>query len=127
MALEGPSNGGLARRSRTLALCWLVYGVFRVIEAVWLLGFTNTATVMFGALLVRVPNPFSLMSGFHLIYAGVIVLTAAGGVFGILAGIALLADKAAGRLLALVVSFLSVSDVPVGTTLSVYTMIVFLR
>jgi hypothetical protein len=95
--------------------------------AVWLLSFTNTATVMFGAILVRVPNPFSLMDAFHLIYSGVIVLTAASGIFGILAGIALLGGRRAGRLLALVASFLSVSDVPVGTTLSVYTMIVFLR
>lgn len=122
---SGPVSVGSP--GRPLGLCWIVYGIFRLIAAVGLLSFTNTATVMFGALLVRVPNPFSLMSAFHLIYAGLIVLSAASGVFGILAGIALLAGIGSGRILALVAAFLSVSGVPVGTTLGIYTLVVFLR
>jgi hypothetical protein len=111
----------------TLALCWIVYGIIRVIFAVWMLAFAGTATVMFGALLSRVPNPYSLMSAFHIIYTGWIVISAASGIFGILAGIALLSGMAAGRMLALVAAFFSLPFLPVGTTLGTYTLIAFLR
>ena len=114
-------------RPGTLALCWIVYGIIRVIFAVWMLAFAGTATVMFGALLSRVPNPYSLMSAFHIIYTGWIVISAASGIFGILAGIALMAGMGAGRILALVAAFFSLPFLPVGTTLGTYTLVVFLR
>jgi hypothetical protein len=125
--MSGVSESVATRNSKPLGLCWIVYGILRVIAAVWLLSFTPVATVMFGALLGRVPNPYSLMSAFHLIYSGWIVLSAAGGIFGILAGIALLGGMGVGRILALVAAFLSVSFIPLGTTLGTYTLVVFLR
>jgi hypothetical protein len=114
-------------RGSVLGLCWIVFGIFRLIAAVWMLSFAGTATVMFGTLLNRVPNPYSLMGAFHVIYSGWLVLSAASGIFGILAGITLLTGSGVSRMLALVAAFLSVAFVPVGTTLSVYTMVVFLR
>lgn len=123
------SDGAVRAESRSslLGLCWIVFGIFRLIAAVWMLSFAGTATVMFGTLLNRVPNPYSLMSAFHVIYSGWMVLSAASGIFGILAGIALLAGAGASRMLALVAAFLSVTFVPVGTTLGIYTLVVFLR
>ena len=82
---------------------------------------------MFGALLDRVANPFALMAEFHIIYAGFVVLTFLCGLFGFLAGLALLANQAAARKLGLLVAFLSVSEIPLGTTLGIYTLIVLLR
>jgi hypothetical protein len=114
-------------RSSGLGLCWIVFGIFRLVVAVWMLSFAGTATVMFGALLNRVPNPYSLMSAFHLIYSGWMILSAASGIFGILAGITLLTGSGVSRILALVAAFLSMTFVPVGTTLGVYTMVIFLR
>jgi hypothetical protein len=108
-----------------LGLFWLIYGVLRIIAAVWLLSFTPTATVMFGALLNRVPNPFPLMSAFHLIYAGWIVLSAASGIFGILAGISFLAGAEASRILIVVAALLAVPFIPVGTMLGTYTLALF--
>lgn len=113
------------RGGRTLGLLWLIYGIFRIIAAVWMLSFTPVATVMFGALLNRVPNPYPLMSAFHLIYAGWIVLSAASGIFGVLAAISLLAG--AGGLLAVVAALLAVPFIPVGTMLGTYTLVVFVR
>jgi hypothetical protein len=107
---------------RTLGLFWLIYGVLRIIAAVWMLGFTPTATVMFGALLNRVPNPYPLMSAFHVIYAGWIVLSAASGIFGVLAGISLLAGAGRSRILAIVAALLGVPFIPVGTMLGAYTL-----
>jgi hypothetical protein len=127
MSPEASERVRVGGRGAPLGICWMVFGILRLIVAVWLLSFAGTATVMFGAVLTRVPNPFSLMSAFHIIYTGWIILSAASGIFGVLAGIALLAGALAGRTLALVAAFLSVAFVPVGTTLGVYTLVVFLR
>jgi uncharacterized membrane protein HdeD (DUF308 family) len=100
--------------------------VLRVVVGIWLVLFSGTATVMFGALLSRVANPFALMSDFHIVYAGLIVLSIICGIFGILAGVALLANQSPARTLALIAAFLSVSEVPFGTTLGIYTLVLFL-
>lgn len=81
---------------------------------------------MFGALLDRVPNPFALMSDFHIVYAGIVVLAFLCGLIGVLAGVALLANQRPARTLALAAAFLSVSQIPLGTTLGIYTLIVLL-
>ncbi len=127
MSADQSGNVSAGGRSTALGLCWVVYGIVRVITAVWMMSFAGTATVMFGALLTRVPNPFSLMSAFHLIYTGWIILSAASGIFGILAGIAMFAGMGAARMLALLAAFCSMAFLPVGTTLGTYTLIVFLR
>ena len=89
-------SGG--RRSM-LGVLWLVYGVIRLVAAFWLFYMIPTATVMFGALLIRVPDPVTLMSAFHFIYAVMIIWSAACGLFGLLAGLALLAGWGAARTL----------------------------
>jgi hypothetical protein len=93
---------------------------------IWLVLFSGTATVMFGALLGRAPDPFALMADFHIIYAGIVVLTVLCGLFGLLAGLALLANQRSARMLGLLAAFLSVSEIPFGTTLGIYTLIVLL-
>lgn len=110
------------RNFRTLGSLWIAYGIFRLIVAVLLAMFHTTATVMFGALLTRVPNPFALMSDFHFVYASLIGLAILAGIFAILAGLALLTSQNAARTLALIASFLSVSEIPFGLTLGVYTL-----
>jgi hypothetical protein len=120
---EAPSMGG---HQRNLGVFWIAYGILRLIMGVWLVLFGGTATVMFGALLSRVANPFALMGDFHIIYGGVVVLSVLCGVVGLLAGLALLANQRAARMLALIAAFLSVSEIPFGTTLGIYTLIVML-
>jgi hypothetical protein len=114
------------RHVRILGICWLVYGVIRLIVALWLVSFSNTATVMFGALLSRVHDPFALMRDFHFIYTLVEVLSVVSGVLGIFAGWALLAGQGFGRTLALVAGFLSLWQIPLGMTLGIYTLVVLL-
>jgi hypothetical protein len=111
---------------RILAVCWLVYGILRVIAGIWLVLFSGTSTVMFGALLTRVPNPFALMGDFHIVYAGLVVLSFLSGLFGILAGLALLANQRTARLMAVVAALFSVSEIPFGTTLGIYTLVFLL-
>ncbi len=114
-----------AAQWKTLGGLWIVYGIIRLAVALLLVVYNGVATVMFGALLVRVPNAFDLMSIFHIFYVVAIIVTVLAGIFGVLAGLALLAARSSARFLALAAAFLSVSDLPLGTTLGTYTMVLF--
>jgi len=111
--------------STTLGALWIVYAILRLVAVILLVLYAGTATVMFGALLTRVVDYASLMAIFHTFYIAAIIVTALSGLFGLFAGLALLAGKSA-RTLSLVAAFLSLSDLPCGTTLGIYTLIVFL-
>jgi len=111
--------------STTLGALWILYGILRLIAVIILILYTGTATVMFGALLTRVPDPYTLMATFHVFYIVAIIVTALSGLFGLFAGLALIAGKSA-RTLSLVAAFLSLSDLPFGTTLGIYTLVIFL-
>ncbi|MGA2484298.1 MAG: hypothetical protein ABSF92_14415 [Candidatus Acidiferrales bacterium] len=126
MSLDESAAGNLSGQRQILGVCWLVYGILRLIMGICLILFSGTATVMFGALLTRVPNPFALMHDFHIVYTGIVVLSILSGIFGVLAGLAILANQRAARMLALIAAFLSVSEIPFGTTLGIYTLIVLL-
>jgi hypothetical protein len=108
---------------RVLGVFWIVYGILRLAMTVWLVSFTTTATLMFGALLTRVPDPYSLMSLFHFLYLGVIIWSGACGILGILAGATILAGQRSARPLAIVAALLSLSELPFGIALGVYTLI----
>ena len=126
MSSDESAEGRQSSPGRILGILWLAYGIFRFIIGIVLLVFHGTATVMFGVLLSRVPNPYALMSDFHVVYVCLIILTFACALFGLLAGIALLSKRQSARTLALVAAFLSVSELPTGTTLGIYTLIVLL-
>jgi len=126
MSLDEIATGSLREPRKLLGGCWVVYGILDLIMGVCLALFSRTATVMFGALLTRVPDPFALMSDFHVIYAGIVVLTFLCGILGLCAGLALLANQRSARMLALIAALLAVSQSPIGTTLGIYTLIVLL-
>jgi len=112
--------------STTLGALWVLYGILRLAAAILLLVYTGTATVMFGALLTRVPDPYTLMTTFHVLYIAAILVTALSGLFALMAGTSLLTAKPFARGFSLVAAFLSLSDLPFGTTLGIYTLVVFL-
>jgi hypothetical protein len=124
------TNAVAARNPRgnasTLGALWIVYAILRLVAVILLVLYTGTATVMFGALLTRVPDPYTLMTTFHILYIAAVIVTALSGVLGLFAGLALLAGRSSARSLSLVAAFLSLSDLPLGTTLGIYTLIVFL-
>jgi hypothetical protein len=108
---------------RILGSFWVVYGVIRLIIVLCLLIYGKTATLMFGALLNRVPDPFAMMDVFHFLYAVMIALSAICGLIGFVAGVALIGGQRSGRRLALIAAVLSVSDIPLGVTLGIYTLV----
>src|ERR1700692_3888654 len=108
---------------RTLGSFWTIYGVIRLVMVLCLLIYGRTATLMFGALLSRVPDPFALMDIFHFLCIVMIVLSAVCGLVGVVAGLALIGGQRSGRKLALIAAVLSVSDIPLGITLGIYTLV----
>lgn len=119
--------GNQTRNWSILGSLWLIYGVIRLAVVILLILYSGTATVMFGALLSRVPDYLSLMTIFHFFYLVAVIVTTLAGLFGILAGLALVAGRPSARSLSLAAGFLSVSDIPIGTTLGIYTLIIFLH
>lgn len=111
---------------RGLGICWVLYGILRLAIAAWLVFFNATATLMFGALLNRVADPFTLMSAFHLVYGAIVVFSALCGIVGVLAGLALLSGAGSARALAVIAAVLALSGIPLGTTLGIYSLIVLL-
>jgi hypothetical protein len=128
-AMRSEANRGLHVRaqSRALGLCWMVYGMLRLAMAAVLAIGSATATVMFGALLVRVADPYSLMTVFHLTYMLFILFSLLLGVVGIVAGAALRSGTESSRRLTLFAAILAVSQIPIGTTLGAYTLVVLLQ
>ena len=125
MSTSSATSQNPRANSTTLGALWIVYAILRLVAAILLVLYAGTATVMFGALLTRVADYAPFMAIFHILYTAAIIVTALSGLFGLFAGIALLAGKSS-RTLSLVAAFLSLSDLPCGTTLGIYTLIVFL-
>jgi hypothetical protein len=63
-----------------LGVCWVIYGILRLVIAMWLVTFMPVGTVMFGALLVRVADYIPAMEVFHAFYIFAIILSVLCGV-----------------------------------------------
>jgi len=113
-------------RAGWLGVLWAVYGVSRLVIALVLTLFSATATLMFGALLSRVPNPFALMADFHLLYVCIIVWNILSGIVALVAAAALPGRRGSARMLAILAAFLALPVPFFGIMLGVYTLIVFL-
>src|ERR1700722_9837184 len=123
MSSDSPVASGPSGYLRILGSFWTIYSLIRLIMVLCLLIYGRTATLMFGALLNRVPDPFALMGVFHFLYTFMIAWSAVCGLIGLVAGLALLGRQRSGRRLALIAAVLSVSDIPLGVTLGIYTLI----
>jgi len=102
-------NPGINRS--TLGVLWIIYGIIRLAVAILLILDSGIATMMFGALLVRVANAFLFMDIFHFFYVLAIILALIAGVFSLLAGFALLGGRSSARPLSIAAGLLSVSDI----------------
>jgi hypothetical protein len=123
MTSDDPVIHSPSHHFQILGSFWTVYGLLRLIMVLCMLMYGTTATLMFGALLSRVADPFALMGIFHFLYTAMIALSVVCGVLGVVAGLALLGGQQSGRKLALIAAVFSLSDIPLGTTLGIYTLI----
>jgi hypothetical protein len=113
-------------RSGSLGVLWGAYGLARLLIAVVLLIYSGVATVMFGALLSRVPNPFVLMTDFHILYGIIIVWSVLSGVLALLAAAAFITGMGSARGIAIAAAFLALPELPFGIMLGVYTLVLLL-
>jgi len=111
-------------RAGTLGVLWAIYGISRLIIALVLSFFSGTATLMFGALLSRVPNPFALMADFHLVYVCIIVWNILSGIVALVAAADLLARRRSARAIAILAAFIALPVPFFGIMLGVYTLFV---
>ena len=109
---------------RTLGVLWVVYGLTRIVVAVGAFVYSGTLTLMWGALLNRVPNPFFLMDVFHIWLGFAIVLGVVAGVISIIAGLAMMSGGGAARGLGILAALLGLINGPLGIALGAYTLVV---
>jgi hypothetical protein len=113
-------------RFGALGVWWMIYGVLCVAKVAWIVINGATLTLMWGALLNRVANPFFWMSMFHFAMLAVVIVVVVTALFSFLAAIALMQGGPSSRTLALVAGFLGLITGPLGIALGVYTLIVML-
>jgi hypothetical protein len=108
---------------RNVGILWVIYGLLRWIMALGIFMWSTTLTLMWGALLSRVPNPFALMDYFHLFLGFAIVLGIVAGIVSIVAGLALMSGGESSRKLGLVAAFFGLINGPLGIALGAYTLV----
>ena len=113
---------------KSLGALWALYGVLCFIEVAWLVVQADTLSVMWGALLGRVPNPYPWMSMFHLGLVLAVALLVLAGIFSLMAGSAMLTHSRwrSRRSMSMVAGFLGLVTGPLGLILGVYTLILIL-
>ena len=109
---------------RTLGTLWILYSLERFGGALAIFLCIPTLTVMWGALLTRVPNPYTLMGLFHVFLIFAIILAIVAGIFSILADLALMSGGPSARKLGLLAAFLALVSGPLGIALGAYTLVV---
>ncbi len=109
---------------RNLGVIWIVYGILRLVGALGAFLYSGTLTVMWGALLTRVPDPLTLMTLFHFFLLFAIVLGVVAGVVCIVAGLSLMSGGQSARGLGLLAAFLGLINGPLGIALGAYTLVI---
>lgn len=113
-------------RRKTLGVLWVLYGVVCFLEVAWLVVQANALAVMWGAVLTRVPNPYSWMTLFHFALVIAVALLVLAGIFSLMAGSALLTRSRSRRNMTLTAGFFGLVTGPLGLVLGVYTLILLL-
>ena len=109
---------------RNLGILWILYGLLRFVGAIGVFLYSGTLTLMWGALLNRVANPFALMDLFHGFLIFAIGLGIVAGVVCVIAGLSLMSGGQSARRLGIVAAFLGLINGPLGIALGAYTLVV---
>jgi hypothetical protein len=107
---------------RNLGILWVLYGLLRLIGALGAFLYSATLTLMWGAVITRVPNPFTLMDLFRFFLIFVIILGIVAGIVSIIAGLALMSGGASARKLGLIAAFFGLTNGPLGIALGAFTL-----
>ena len=111
-------------RYRTLGILWLIYGVLCLAKAAWIAIYSSTLTLMWGAIINRVADPFFWMSVFHVWLIGAVVLLVLTGIFALAACASLVQNRPVRFGFVVLASILAILSGPLGIALGTYTMVV---
>jgi hypothetical protein len=114
------------RESQKAGILWLAYGCLRVAQVAFIVVFSGTLSLMWGALLERVPDPLAWMAAFHVFLVVAAAWCIVSGFFSFVAGFALLRHWPASRVDMLIAALLALPDLPFGIVLGVYTLLALL-
>jgi len=108
---------------RSLGILWFLYGLLRFCGALRVYLYSATLTLMWGAVISRVPNGFTLMDLFHILLVFVIILGIVAGIVAIIAGLSLMSSRASARRLGLLAAFFGLTNGPLSIALGAYTLV----
>jgi hypothetical protein len=108
---------------RNFGILWILYGLLRLIGALGVFMYSATLTLMWGALLSRVPNPYALMDFFHFFLIFAIILGIVAGIVCIIAGLNLMSGATNARKLGCVAAFFGLTNGPLGIALGAFTLV----
>lgn len=113
---------------RIIAVLWTVYSVFRILMAGWTIVFSRLFLPMWTQMIPPQANfnfaPFlRMISGIYW-FSGMFAVAV--GVLGLWAAWSLWQRDPIGRTVAIIVAFISLISVPLGTALGVYTLVILL-
>lgn len=109
-----------------LGMLWVVYGVIMIAAAAWIIVYNRTLTVMWGAIVSHVADPFAWMSAFHLFLGATVVMALISAVLSFLAGVALMQGAGSSRSLGLAAAVFGMLGTPPGVALGVFTVAILL-
>ena len=117
-------NSGPGLSMRNLGILWILYGLLRLIGALGAFLYTGTLTLMWGAVITRVADPFALMGLFHGFLIFLIILGIVAGIVSIIAGLNLMSGGQSARRFGLLAAFFALINGPLGIALGAYTLVV---
>ncbi len=123
-----PGSGRVARHGHMLGILWIAYSAFNLIGGGVLVILANTLFAHLGSLLPpdAPPEAARVPMFLHPLLSFIGVMLLAKAAAGMIAGIGLLQHQSWARILTLIVGFISLLNIPIGTALGVYTLWVLL-
>jgi hypothetical protein len=91
--------------------------------AAWIVVYNRTLTVMWGAIISHVADPFTWMTLFHVLLVATVVMALISGAFSFLAAFALLQAAASARRWGLIAATFGLLGPPPGVALGAFTAI----
>ena len=109
-------------RYGTLGILWLIYGIVMIMAAAFIVVYNGTLTLMWGAIITRVPDALTWMSAFHLFLGATVVMALISAFFSVAAGFALMRGAGSSRRLGLIAAAFGLLGAPPGVALGAFTV-----
>src|SRR5579862_7833237 len=108
-------------RFRTLGVLWGLYGILMVAAAAWIMVYNRTLTLMWGAIISRVANPFAWMDLFHMLLVATVIMALISAALSFFAAFALMGGTRSARTAGLLAAAFGLLGAPPGVALGAFT------